>query len=147
MARDAAARRLRWLEEKLRDLVTELNGDAAHIAANLREGAEGQAVGREAARTAERLAGILGARGGDAGDPPLVLVTNFDLINILAGRLMNLGVAGGGSVMVRLATPEELIASVDAAQEPGTPRMPMGLDQAVGLCQPFDIEAMVRGRV
>jgi hypothetical protein len=82
-----------------------------------------------------------------ADRPVTVLVTNFELLHVLAGHEMRFTAEDGATVAVRLAVPEELLRSQRAAAAglPG-PAPHMTLDQAIGLCQPFDIASLLRGR-
>ncbi|MEU1761271.1 hypothetical protein [Micromonospora sp. NPDC005652] len=75
---------------------------------------------------------------------PVVRVTNFDLMHMLAGHAMVHGTADGGKVTVRLATPNELLRQVEdagrALEAQGLPPGPgMTREKAVELTTPIKL--------
>lgn len=84
---------------------------------------------------------------------PTVLITNAELLNILAGSALTCGVSDGTEVVVRLPTPDEFLAKQVLAREYvagliGQPltHPPSTRAEAEQLCQPVDIAAMARSR-
>jgi len=77
---------------------------------------------------------------------PLVLVTNFELLRVLAGHELTFSTMDGDPVRIRLYSTDELLAEQAAAadslgHDPGMTR-----PQAYQLCHPIDVEAIARMR-
>jgi hypothetical protein len=81
-------------------------------------------------------------------DYPLVAITNFELLRILAGHPIVCGTADGASVLVYLPNPTELLALAEKAgdrlEAEGLHRGP-GMDRvkAVELTTPLDVDALL----
>lgn len=85
---------------------------------------------------AEDLAG----RSGEAEALPLVIITAAELPSIFAGRAIRVGTMGGHDVVVRVPTPDELLAlserAGDRLEDQGLPRGPgMTRADAERLCR------------
>ena len=72
------------------------------------------------------------------GEPPLVLATNWELLDVLEGRELTFSTDDGGKVRVRLYDTDELLAAQKAAAgAPGVPDPGLTREKATELCMPL----------